>query len=94
MKAAAILAALVLPALAPSAVAEEVGQYAAVVLPPLRHKRSHCLHEEWIRVGMERGVGCEFYGCSEYSSQTIRHVQPAQTLSAPSFRLRDREEDS
>jgi hypothetical protein len=33
MKAAAILAALVLPALAPSAVAGEVGQYAVVMFP-------------------------------------------------------------
>lgn len=41
MKSAVILAALVLPALAPSAVAQEVGQYDVYLLPPRGDKALH-----------------------------------------------------
>jgi len=57
MKAAAILAALVLSALAPSAVAGEVGQYAAVELPSTNPNHGHTLI-----VDTKNGYVWEWYG--------------------------------
>lgn len=84
MKAAAILAALVLPALVPSAVAGEVGQYAVVVVPDCPAEGSTALIVDTKNGYVWKWCGrCPADGMLQYQGQAMpgKYSGP---LSAPS----------